>query len=51
MPEVHGVDKELDPHMKPEQQYSSKGATPKKTLHASKQGSISKECLKAKLTQ
>ena len=29
VPEVHGVDKELDPHIMPEQQYVSKGATPK----------------------
>ena len=31
VPEVHGVDKELDPHIMPEQQYISKvaAATPK----------------------
>ena len=31
VPEVHGVDKELDPHVMPEQQYVSKAliATPK----------------------
>ena len=29
VPEVHGIDKELDPHIKPEQQYVSKGVTPK----------------------
>ena len=29
VPEVHGVDKELEPHITPEQQYVSKGATPK----------------------
>ena len=29
VPEVHGVDKELDPHITPEQQYVSKVATPK----------------------
>ena len=28
LPEVHGVDKELDPHVMPEQQYVSKVATP-----------------------
>ena len=28
LPEVHGVDKELDPHITPEQQYVSKVATP-----------------------
>ena len=27
VPEVHGVDKELDPHIMPEQQYVSKGVT------------------------
>ena len=29
VPEVHGVDKELDPHITPEQQYVSKVVTPK----------------------
>ena len=29
VPEVHGVDKELDPHVTPEQQYVSKVQTPK----------------------
>ena len=29
VPEVHGADKELDPHIMPEQQYASKGQTPK----------------------
>ena len=29
VPEVHGVDKELDPHITPEQQYVSKEQTPK----------------------
>ena len=29
VPEVHGVDKELDPHVMPEQQYVSKENTPK----------------------
>ena len=29
VPEVHGVGKELDPHIMPEQQYVRKGATPK----------------------
>ena len=29
VPEVHGVDKELDPHVTPEQQYVSKENTPK----------------------
>ena len=29
IPEVHGVDKELDPHITPEQQYVSKEQTPK----------------------
>ena len=29
VPEVHGVDKELDPHIMPEQQYVNKGVTPK----------------------
>ena len=29
VPEVHGVDKELDPHIMPEQQYVSKVAMPK----------------------
>ena len=29
VPEVHGIDKELDPHIMPEQQYASKGMTPK----------------------
>ena len=29
VPEVHGVDKELDPHITPEQQYVSKGVMPK----------------------
>ena len=29
VPEVHGVDKELDPHVTPEQQYVSKANTPK----------------------
>ena len=31
-PEVHGIEKELDPHMKPEQQYLSKGVTPKHAM-------------------
>ena len=29
VPEVHGVDKELDPHITPEQQYVSKVVRPK----------------------
>ena len=29
VPEVHGVDKELDPHIMPKQQYINKGARPK----------------------
>ena len=29
VPEVHGMDKELDPHITPEQQYVSKEQTPK----------------------
>ena len=29
VPEVHGVDKELDPHITPEQQYVNKEQTPK----------------------
>ena len=29
VPEVHSVDKELDPHITPEQQYVSKVVTPK----------------------
>ena len=29
VPKVHGVDKELDPHIMPEQQYVSKEQTPK----------------------
>ena len=29
VPEVHGINKELDPHIMPEQQYVSKGTTPK----------------------
>ena len=29
VPEVHGVDKELDPHIMPEQQYVSKATTQK----------------------
>ena len=29
VPEVHGVDKDLDPHIMPEQQYVSKVQTPK----------------------
>ena len=30
VPDVHGVDKELDPHRQPEQQYLGKGAIPKR---------------------
>ena len=53
-PEFHGVDKELDPHLKPEQQYLSKGvtpkrATPKKTVNAAMQGSIPKQGLREKI--
>ena len=35
--------------MKPEQQYSSKGAIPKKTIHTLKQSSTSKEGLQSKI--
>ena len=43
MLEVHGIEKELDPHMKPEQQYLSKGVTPKKIVKMPEPGSTSKE--------
>ena len=49
VPEVHGVEKELDPHMKPEQKYPSKGATPKKTVKTPKQGSTFREGLRSKI--
>ena len=54
VPEVHGVGKELDPHLKPEQQYVSKGVsskcvTPKKTVKTPKQGSTPKEGLNEKI--
>ena len=29
VPEVHGIEKELDPHIKPEQQYLGRDTTPK----------------------
>ena len=32
VPEVHGADKTLDPHKKPEHQNLGKGATPKKSV-------------------
>ena len=53
VPEVHGVEKELDPHLKPEQQYTSKGVTskcvtPKKIVKTPKQGSTPKEGLSEK---
>ena len=53
VPEVHGVEKELDPHLKPEQQYLSKGATPKwvtpkKIVKTPTQGSIPKQGLREK---
>ena len=49
VPEVHSVEKELDPHMKPEQQYSSEGVTPKKTVKTPKQGSTCREGLRSKI--
>ena len=49
VPVVHGVEKELDSHMKPEQQYSSKDGMPKKTLKTPKQGSTSREGLRSKI--
>ena len=49
LPEVHGVEKELDPHMKPEQQYLSKGASPKRTVKTPIQGSTHKEGLRRKI--
>ena len=49
VPEVRGVDKEMDPHMMPMQQYASKGATPKKTIHNPNQGTISKEVSRSKI--
>ena len=49
VPEVHGVEKELDPHVKPEKQYLSKRAMPKKTVKTPTQGSIPKEVLRRKI--
>ena len=48
VPEVHGVEKELDPHMKPEQQYLSNGVMPKKTVKTPIQASTSREGLRSK---
>ena len=33
VPKVYGVDKELDPHRQPEQQYLGKGVIPKRGSH------------------
>ena len=45
-----GLEKELDPHMKPEQQYSSKGVTAQEnSKYSPKQGSTSKEGLRSKI--
>ena len=54
VPEVHGIEKDLDPHMKPEQQYISKGMTlkgakPKRTLKPPVKDSTHKEELEAKI--
>ena len=50
VPEVHGVEKELDPHMNPEKQYVSKGAPPKKMVeHTPKQSPTSKDELRSRI--
>ena len=54
VPEVHGIEKELDPHLKPEQQYLSKGMTlkgakPKGLLRTPVKDSTHKEGLEGKI--
>ena len=54
VPEVHGIDKELDPHIMPEQQYVSKGTTlkgvkPKNTIKTPMKDSPHKEGLETKI--
>ena len=56
LPEAHGVDKELDPHIMPEQQYVSKGvtlkgATPKSTIKTPVTDSPHKVGLETKIDQ
>ena len=54
VPEVHGVEKELDPHITPEQQYVSEGATlkgakPKSTIKTLMNDSPHKKGLEMKI--
>ena len=54
VPEVHGMDKELDPHITPEQQYvnkvvTPKGAKPKSTMRTPMKDSPHKVGLETKL--
>ena len=54
VPEVHGVDKELDPHIMPEQQYVRKsvtpqGAKPKSTIKTPVKDSLHKVGLETKI--